>query len=318
MTEVDIDIVDIDITASLTATGTRKHQAIARYKDFAAALLALTKPRIIELLLITTVPTMMLADRGIPSARLVVATLAGGAMAAGGANALNMVCDRDIDAKMSRTKRRPLVTGAVSPLVATVFAIALEVGAFGVLATQANLLSAVLALGAAAFYVGVYTAFLKRRTPQNIVIGGAAGAVPVLVGWAAVTGSLSPVAWGLFGVIFLWTPPHFWALAVRYRGDYASADVPMLPAVMDVGRVANRVVAYAVALVALSVGLAPVGNLGTLYATGAALFGLAFIAETVALRLRPTPKRAMAVFHASITYLSLLFVLVGIVSVVRP
>lgn len=310
--------VDIDIAASLAATGSRKHHAIARYRDLVLALLALTKPRIIELLLITTVPTMLLADRGVPSARLVVATLVGGAMAAGGANALNMVWDRDIDAKMVRTKRRPLVTGAISPLVATLFAFALEVGAFAVLATQANLLSAGLALGAAAFYVGVYTALLKRRTPQNIVIGGAAGAAPVLVGWAAVTGSLSPVAWGLFGVIFLWTPPHFWALAVRYRGDYASADVPMLPAVMDVGRVADRVVVYAVALTALSVGLAPVGHLGVLYASAAALFGLAFIAETVALRLRPTPKRAMAVFHGSITYLSLLFVLVGVVALVHP
>lgn len=309
-------MTDIDIGAGSVAAQGRK-QVLVRYKDLAAALLALTKPRIIELLLVTTVPTMMLAKRGVPPAGLVVATLVGGAMAAGGANALNMVWDRDIDAKMLRTKRRPLVTGAVSPRAATVFAVSLEASAFAVLAVEANLLAAGLALGAAAFYVGVYTAILKRRTPQNIVIGGAAGAAPVLVGWAAVTGSLSPVAWALFGVVFLWTPPHFWALAVRYRGDYAVADIPMLPAVMDVRRVANRVVLYAAALAALGVGLAPLAHLGALYTGGAALFGAAFVAGTVGLRLRPTAKRAMSVFHGSITYLSLLFVLVGIVALVR-
>ena len=308
---------EVHIGAGLVASQGRK-QALLRGKEVSAALFTLTKPRIIELLLITTVPTMMLAKRGVPPASLVIATLAGGAMAAGGANALNMVWDRDIDAKMTRTKHRPLVTGAVSPTAATVFATALETAAFVVLAVAANLLAAGLALAAAAFYVGVYTAILKRRTPQNIVIGGAAGAAPVLVGWAAVTGGLSPVAWALFGAIVLWTPPHFWALAVRYRGDYAGAGVPMLPAVMDARRVANRVVVYALALVALTLGLAPLGHLGPLYTGGAALFGLAFVVETVGLRLRPTPKMAMAVFHGSITYLSLLFVLVAIVSLVHP
>jgi len=309
MTEIDV------AAASVRAQG--RKQALAHYKDLAAAFFALTKPRIVELLLVTTVPTMLLAQRGAPPAGLVVATLLGGAMAAGGANALNMVWDRDIDAKMLRTRRRPLVTGALSPTAATVFALSLEAVAFAVLAVEANLLAAGLALGAAMFYVGVYTAVLKRRTPQNIVIGGAAGAAPVLVGWAAVTGSLSPVAWALFGLVFLWTPPHFWALAVCYRRDYAVAEVPMLPAVMDARRVANRVVAYAVALGALGVGLAPLGGLGAWYAGGAGLLGAAFVAKTVALRLRPTPKRAMSVFHGSITYLSLLFVLLGIVALVR-
>jgi protoheme IX farnesyltransferase len=310
-------MTEIQVPASLVTAAKSSRCSVRRSWELAATFLALTKPRIVELLLITTVPTMLLADRGVPSARLMAATLVGGAFAAGGANALNMVWDRDIDAKMSRTKRRPIVTGAVSAKTAAVFALALEAAAFALLATEANLLAAVLALGAAGFYVGVYTALLKRRTPQNIVIGGAAGAAPALVGWAAVTGGLSPVAWALFGVIFLWTPPHFWALAVRYRGDYSGAGVPMLPSVMDTSRVADRVVAYALALTALSVGLAPIGHLGVIYLVGALLFGAVFVAQTVALRLKPTPRRAMAVFHGSITYLSLLFVLVGVVALVH-
>jgi protoheme IX farnesyltransferase len=311
------DMTEIEIPANLVR-GAKSHPFSARRcLELARAFVSLTKPRIIELLLVTTVPTMLLAERGVPPARLLAATLAGGAFAAGGANALNMFWDRDIDAKMSRTKRRPIVTGAVPPGAAVLFGLALEAAAFALLATEANLLAASLAVAAAAFYVGVYTALLKRRTPQNIVIGGAAGAAPALVGWAAVTGGLSPVAWGLFGVIFLWTPPHFWALAVRYRVDYSGAGVPMLPSVMDVRRVANRVVAYAVVLTALTVALAPIGHLGAVYLGGALVFGAGFVAETVALRLRPTPKWAMAVFHGSITYLSLLFVLVGIVALVH-
>jgi protoheme IX farnesyltransferase len=310
-------MTEIEVPAGFVTAAKRSRCSVRLSWELVAAFVSLTKPRIVELLLITAVPTMFLADRGVPSARLMVATLVGGAFAAGGANALNMVWDRDIDAQMSRTMRRPIVTGAVSVRAAAVFALALEAAAFVLLAIEANLLAATLALGATGFYVGVYTALLKRRTPQNIVIGGAAGAAPALVGWAAVTGGLSPVAWGLFGVIFLWTPPHFWALAIRYRGDYSGAGVPMLPSVMDASRVANRVVAYSLALTALSVGLAPIGHLGVIYVVGASLLGTVFVAQTVALRLSPTPRRAMAVFHGSITYLFLLFVLVGVVALVH-
>ncbi|HEY6426190.1 MAG TPA: heme o synthase, partial [Acidimicrobiales bacterium] len=195
------------------------------------AYVALTKPRIIELLLVTTVPTMVVAQRGLPPLWLIVATVAGGALAAGGANAINMVVDRDIDRLMNRTKNRPLVTGAMSARAALVFALTLEVLAFVELWLAVNLLSAVLAISATLFYVFVYTLWLKRRSSQNIVIGGAAGAVPVLVGWAAVTDSLSWAPVVLFAIIFIWTPPHFWSLAVKYRDDYAAADVPMLPVV---------------------------------------------------------------------------------------
>ena len=209
--------------------------------------MALTKPRIIELLLVTTLPTMIVAQRGMPSIGLIVATLVGGTLAAGGANAINMFVDRDIDRLMHRTEKRPLVTGAVTPTAALVFALSLEVLAFAELWWLVNLLSAVLAVSATAFYVFVYTLWLKRRSTQNIVIGGAAGAVPVLVGWAAVTGhplAGPPVV--LFAVIFVWTPPHFWALAVRYQDDYEAANVPMLPAVASLPRTTREIVFYTV------------------------------------------------------------------------
>jgi len=200
--------------------------------------IALTKPRIIELLLITTLPTMIVAQRGLPPIALMVATLLGGALAAGGANAINMVVDRDIDKLMHRTSSRPLVTGAVTPRNALVFAVALEVAAFVELWAWVNLLAAALAISATLFYVFVYTLWLKRTSSQNIVIGGAAGAVPVLVGWAAVTDSLSWTPVVMFAIIFVWTPPHFWALAVKYQDDYRAANVPMLPAVATFRRTA--------------------------------------------------------------------------------
>ncbi len=229
-----------------------------------AAYVALTKPRIIELLLVTTVPTMVVADRGLPSAWLVFATVLGGTAAAGGANAINMVVDRDIDRLMERTKGRPLVTGELQPGQALVFAIALEVAAFAWLWATVNLLSAVLAVSATAFYVFVYTLWLKRRSEHNIVIGGAAGAVPVLVGWSAVTDRLDWAPVVLFAVIFIWTPPHFWALAIKYRTDYDAAHVPMLPSVRDARAVALRIVAYTVALWAVSVAFSPVAGMGGL------------------------------------------------------
>lgn len=281
------------------------------------AFVALTKPRIIELLLVTTVPTMFVASPHVPSPTLVVLTLAGGAMAAGGANALNMVYDRDIDAVMDRTKGRPLVTGAVSPVAALVFALALEVAAFVLLWLTVNLLSAVLAIGATAFYVGVYTAWLKRSSPQNIVIGGAAGAVPVLVGWSAVTGHLSWAALVLFAIVFMWTPPHFWALAIRYRDDYSRAEVPMLPVVTDVKAVVRQIIAYTVVLWALTLVLGPVAHLGPVYLVIAVALGIGFLWHALQLRRDPNRQRAMRLFGYSITYLTLLFLAMGVIAVVQ-
>lgn len=271
------------------------------------AYLALTKPRIIELLLITTVPTMVLAQRGWPSTWLVVLTVIGGALAAGGANAINMVIDRDIDALMERTRNRPLVTGRIQPRHALVFALGLEVLAALVLWFGANPLAAVLALSATAFYVGVYSLWLKRSSTQNIVIGGAAGAVPVLVGWAAVTGSLAWTPVVLFIVIFLWTPPHFWALAIKYADDYRAADVPMLPAVVPFESAVRQMVGYTVVMVAVSLLLVPVASLGWIYALAAAVLGAVFIGATLWLARRPSPQASMRLFSYSITYITLLF-----------
>ena len=281
------------------------------------AYLALTKPRIVELLLITTLPTMIVAEKGWPSVGLMVATLAGGALAAGGANAINMVVDRDIDKVMHRTRNRPLVTGAISPRNALVFAVTLEVVAFVELWAWVNLLSAVLAVAATLFYVFVYTLWLKRTSSQNIVIGGAAGAVPVLVGWAAVTDSLSWTPLVLFALIFLWTPPHFWSLAVKYRDDYRAAHVPMLPAVATFRRTSVEILVYSVALVAVSLVLAPVASLGVLYVAAAVALGAGFIGLAVRLLVRETPKAAMRLFSYSITYLTALFVCMAVDVLVR-
>jgi protoheme IX farnesyltransferase len=277
-------------------------------KSVVAAYVALTKPRIIELLLVTTIPTMVLAERGWPSLGLILVTLVGGTLSAGGANAINMYVDRDIDAVMQRTRGRPLVTGAVAPRNALIFAVVLEVVAFAVLAVGANLLAASLALGAAVFYVVVYTVWLKRTSRHNIVIGGAAGAMPVLVGWAAVTDSLGWTPLVLFAAMFFWTPPHFWALAIRYSDDYRAADVPMLPAVAPHAEAARQMIGYTVALVAATLVLVPVADLGWIYAATAAILGLGFLIATVLLARDPEPSaRAMSVFTYSITYVTLLF-----------
>jgi len=268
---------------------------------------ALTKPRIIELLLITTVPTMVLAERGWPALSLILITLFGGSLAAGGANAVNMYVDRDIDALMARTSARPLVTGLIQPSHALAFALVLEAAAFAVLWWGANLLSAVLALAAAAFYVGVYTLWLKRTSTHNIVIGGAAGAVPVLVGWAAVTDALGWAPIVLFVVMFCWTPPHFWALAIRYADEYRAADVPMLPAVVPLANAARQMVAYTVAMVVATLVLIPVAELGWIYTGAAIVLGAGFLAATATLVRDPTPARSMKVFTYSITYVTLLF-----------
>ncbi len=269
--------------------------------------IALAKLRVVELLLITTVPVMVLAEQGWPSTWLVLVVLAGGTLAAGGANAINMVIDRDIDALMPRTQGRPLVTGLITPRAAMVFAVVLELLAFGLLWWQANLLSAVLTLSATVFYVVVYTIWLKRTSRQNIVIGGAAGAVPVLVGWAAVENSLSWSAVVLFVVMFLWTPPHFWALAIRHVDEYRAAGVPMLPVVVPLDQAVRQMVAYTVVLVIGTIVLIPVADLGWIYGVASVALGAAFIAATVDLGRRPTPQRSMRVFAFSITYVTLLF-----------
>ena len=279
--------------------------------------MALTKPRIIELLLITTVPTMVVADSGIPSLWLIVATVVGGALAAGGANTFNMYIDRDIDRLMERTKGRPLVTGEVSPRQALVFAFVLEIVAFGWLWEFVNLLSAVLAVSATLFYVFVYSLWLKRTSTSNIVIGGAAGAVPVLVGWSAVTNQLDWPPLVLFAIIFVWTPPHFWALAIRYREDYAAADVPMLPVVVSLRKTASRIVLYTLLLWALTLVFASVASMGWLYLCSAVLLGAVFSGLAVRVFRRPEPQRAMRLFGWSITYVTLLFAAMAVDEVVR-
>ena len=293
------------------------HESSRAPSSVVGAYVALTKPRIIELLLITTVPTMVLAERGWPSWGLVLVTLLGGTLAAGGANAINMYIDRDIDALMERTKMRPLVTGVIAPRNALIFAISLEFIAFGVLWAGANLLSGILAICATLFYVFVYSLWLKRTSKQNIVIGGAAGAVPVLVGWAAVTNSVSWSAVLLFAVIFFWTPPHFWALAIRHNDDYKAAGVPMLPAVVSLRQTTAAMVRYCIAVVVVSLALIPVADLGWVYGVVAGIVGALFLGGTIALGRRPTEAGAMRLFSFSITYISLLFLALTVDVLVR-
>jgi heme o synthase len=269
---------------------------------------ALTKPRIIELLLVTTVPPMFLAAGGWPGGWLILATLLGGTLTAGAANVFNMVRDRDIDAVMVRTRDRPLPAGRVTARQAVAFGAVLGVVGPVWLWFAVNPLAAVLTTAAMAFYVGVYSWWLKRTTVQNIVIGGAAGAVPALVGWAAVTDSLGPGAWVLFGVVFLWTPPHFWALAIVCDRDYATASVPMLPVVHGRPEAARRSLRYAAATVAGSL-LLPVADsrVGAIYVTAAVVLGALFLARAVRMLREPSPPVARRLFLFSITYLALLF-----------
>jgi protoheme IX farnesyltransferase len=281
------------------------------------AYIALTKPRIIELLLITTIPTMILADQGLPRVGLIAETLVGGALAAGGANAINMYIDRDIDRLMPRTQGRPLVTGVMTPAAALVFALVLEVIAFAELWALVNPLSAVLTLSASAFYVFVYTIWLKRTSKQNIVIGGAAGAVPVLVGWTAVTDRLSWAPLVLFVVMFLWTPPHFWALAIRYREDYAAAEVPMLPVVETLQVTSDRILAYTAVLWVMTLVVVPVAHTGLIYGLAALVLGALFVWFGNDLRRAPTPANAMRLFGFSITYVTLLFTALAADTLVR-
>jgi heme o synthase len=284
------------------------------------SLFALTKPRIIELLLVTTLPTMFLARRGLPSVELMAVTLIGGALAAGSANTINCYIDRDIDAVMRRTSRRPLVAkgaagATIRPSEALVSGIVLGVAATLVLGLLANWLAAALADAALLFYVFVYTLGLKRRTASNIVIGGAAGCFPVLVGWAAVTGKVAWPAVVLFGVIFFWTPPHFWALAMKFKDDYAAASVPMLPVVATPAVVARKIVVYSWVMVATTLALAPYA--GWLYGVCAVGLGVWFLTEAHRMRGRIASGVAaapMRLFHLSIGYLTFLFAAVAVTS----
>ena len=281
----------------------------------ARAYFQLTKPRVIELLLVSTVPTMILAQRGIPDLWLIVATVIGGAFSAGSANSFNCYIDADIDKIMGRTKGRPLVTGELSKREALAFAWVLGIISVLWLGVLVNFLAAALSLAAILFYVFVYTLLLKRRTPQNIVWGGAAGSMPVLIGWAAVTNELSPTAWILFLIIFLWTPPHYWPLSLRYKQDYTDAGVPMLPVVRNNQTVGVQIVLYAWALVASTLMLIPAAGMGIVYTITALVTGTWFLLESYKLYKQAIAgeiSNAMRLFHGSISYLTVLFAAIAI------
>jgi protoheme IX farnesyltransferase len=288
-------------------------------RDRVNAYVALTKPRIIELLLVTTVPAMVLAAVRMPLrpslatfAWLVAWTLIGGTLAAGAANAINCYLDRDIDQLMVRTRRRPLPAHQVSPEDALAFGLALAVVSFAILALFVNLVAAFLTLLAIGFYVIVYTLLLKRSTPQNIVLGGAAGALPPLIGWAAITGDITLPALVLFAVVFYWTPPHFWALSLRIRGDYAAANVPMLPVVAGVGETTRQIALYTVLMVCLTLVFFAVAHMGLIYLAGSILLGGLFLFHAFAMWREGTDRRAVRLYKFSIVYLTALFALVAL------
>jgi len=285
------------------------------FRRKAKAYFELTKPRVIELLLVSTVPTMILAQRGLPDLWLILATVIGGAFSAGSANSFNCYIDADIDKIMGRTKGRPLVTGELSKREAYWFAWGLGVLSVVWLALLVNLLAALLSLAAILFYVFVYTLLLKRRTPQNIVWGGAAGSMPVLIGWAAVTNELAPAAWVLFLIIFLWTPPHYWPLSLRYKQDYTDAGVPMLPVVRNNKTVGVQIILYAWALVASTLLLVPIASMGLIYTITALAAGTWFVVESYRLYRQAIVgeiSNPMRLFHGSISYLTLLFIAIAV------
>lgn len=301
------------MTAVEPAAPARPRVAI---RDTLGAYVSLMKLRVVELLLVTTLPAMVLAQRGLPPLDLVVTTMVGGTLAAGSAHAFNQVLERDIDALMHRTRRRPLARAAVSPRAGFAFASALLVASVVIMVVWVNPLAAALTAAANLFYVLVYTVWLKRRTSQNIVWGGVAGCLPTLIGWAAITGSLDWPPVLLFLIVFFWTPPHYWPLAMRYREDYARAGVPMLPVVASASTVARQIVAYSWAMVATSFVLWPVAELGWIFAVAAVAAAAWFLVEVHRLqaRARRDPGdaglKAMRVFHGSITYLTVVFVAV--------
>ena len=279
------------------------------------AYVALTKPRVIELLLVTTVPAMILAEKGLPSILLIASVLVGGTLSAGSANAFNCYIDADIDKIMGRTKNRPLVTGELTKREALVFAYSLALVSSALLFFTAGWLAALLSLSAILFYVLIYTLLLKRKTPQNIVWGGAAGAAPVLIGWAAVTKDLPVAAWILFLIIFLWTPPHYWPLSMKYRDDYQAAGVPMLPVVRGPRTVGAQILLYSWVMVTSSLLLIPTASMGLIYSLTATGFGIWFTIEaTILYRQSQTgePKTPMRLFHGSISYLTVLFLAVAV------
>lgn len=300
-----------EMTAAPTSAGLPRGQQVL-------AFVALTKPRIVELLLTTAIPTMFLAAQGLPSLKVVVAVLIGGTLAAGAANTFNSVYDRDIDALMERTDHRPAALGTISVRAGNIQGAVLSVGSAVTLFWLANLISAVLAIVAILLYVVGYTILLKRRTSQNIVWGGAAGCMPVLIAWSAVTGSLTWTPVLLFMIIFFWTPPHYWPLAMKYREDYERAGVPMLPVVKPVTTVTTNIVAYGVIMVLFSLALIPVAPMGWVYSIAAVVLGLLFMGQTVLLYRVARSQTgdvlpiAMRLFHGSITYLALLFLAIAI------
>jgi protoheme IX farnesyltransferase len=303
-------MMDISTTSHVTATTDRR--SVGRTLR---AYVALTKPRVLELLLVTTVPVMILAARGLPDLWLIFATVIGGSLSAGSAAAFNMYLDRDIDAHMQRTENRPLVTGEVSPRGALTFAWTLAVVSTVWLWAFTNPLAAALSAGAIFFYVVIYTMILKRRTEQNIVWGGIAGCFPVLIGWSSVTGSLSWAPFILFALVFLWTPPHYWPLSMKYADQYDGVHVPMLGATRSGSQVGLQVILYAWATVACSLLLIPVASMGLVYSVSALVFGGWFVYESHRLYSRAVQggePRPMRVFHASITYLTLLFVAIAV------
>jgi protoheme IX farnesyltransferase len=301
----------------------RGSRQVSRVRHVAAAYLGLTKPRIIELLLVTTVPAMFLAAGGVPPLKVVLTTMVGGCLAAASANAINCVLDRDIDERMRRTRRRPLPRHAVGPFGATVFGMILGIAATLWLGYLVNWLSAALALGANAFYIGVYTLWLKRRTSQNIIWGGIAGCFPPLIGWTAVTGSLAVTPFVMFLIVFFWTPPHTWALAMRYREDYAAANVPMLPVVRSAPAVARQILMYSVVTVLVSLALWPVADTGWLYPVVAVILGVALLWQSGLLLARArrgltdAALQPMRLFHWTNSYLALLFVSAAVDTLLR-
>ncbi|MFD0481227.1 heme o synthase [Kineococcus sp. GCM10028916] len=329
MTVADPRLTDAPAHSRTSLLGRRRKGRPPRYPRV-AAYVALTKPRIVELLLITTIPVMLFAAGGLPSGWLILTTFVGGALSAGCANTLNCYFDRDIDALMKRTENRPLVTGLISPNQALVFATVLGLASTAIFVAFVNVLSAALALLAILLYVVGYTLLLKRRTSQNIVWGGVAGCMQVLIGWTAVRDSLDWAPFVLFGVIFLWTPPHYWPLSVRYREDYANAGVPMLPVVAKPTTVSRQIVLYTIAMVLCSLLLVPLGNAGVVYGVAALVLGVGFLVQTIGLHRRATRFERetggrdagtleqlkqispMGVFHGSITYLTLLSTAVAV------
>jgi heme o synthase len=309
--------VDLGVRAA------RRSRQVAHARQVVAAYLGLTKPRIIELLLVTTVPAMFLAAGGVPPLKVVVTTMIGGCLAAASANAFNCVLDRDIDERMRRTRRRPLPRHAVDPWGATVFGVILGIAATLWLGYFVNWLSAALALGANAFYIGVYTLWLKRRTSQNIIWGGIAGCFPPLIGWTAVTGSLAFTPFVMFLIVFFWTPPHTWSLAMRYREDYAAANVPMLPVVRSAPKVALQILLYSVATVLVSLALWPVAHTSWLYPAVALITGVALVWQSCQLLARArrgltdAALQPMRLFHWSNSYLALIFVAAAVDTLLR-